>query len=481
MQSDEQREIETNPLLSEQGSSVESPFVETVKPGTPKLSYFRLFALTICFLGVQFGWAIQIAFASPLFLELGLPKIWVSFVWLAGPISGLLVQPTVGVLSDRNTSRWGRRRPFIFIGGTFIVVAMLLISNASTIGEWLGDVGSHNPRAITLAIIGFWILDLANNTVQGPCRALLVDCAPAGQQQLGGSLFSFMLGFGNLAGYYTGSLPLAHMFPFFGTNLRALFTIAIINLVFCLGITLIFTKEKPLSKDEVQSKNPVLEILRGIRTMPKPMKRVCAVQFFTWVGWFTYILYVTTWVGENVFHGDPDAPPNSETRHRFEKGVQWASFGLSINAAICSIYSLVLPSLTRLVGTRAIYFSSQLMFSILLVSSIWIKTKIGAVVMIALLGIPWAVVMVIPFTLVALCVDESQSGLYMGVLNIFVVIPQILVSIGIGAILKIFGGNLAAALTTGGISAFISALLVFTLIIKTDLPLTSVTITAGGH
>jgi hypothetical protein len=194
------------------------------EPAT-KLSYLKLACLTIGFLGVQFGWAIQIAFTTPIFLELGVPHIWVSFIWLAGPISGLIVQPVVGAVSDGLRSPFGRRRPFIFVGAIFIIVGLVLISNARTVGGWLGDIGNDHARAIVIAIVGFWILDLSNNTVQGPCRALLVDVAPADQQAIGGSFFSFMLGTGSLVGYFTGHLSLIKYFPFMVTDVRALFSI----------------------------------------------------------------------------------------------------------------------------------------------------------------------------------------------------------------------------------------------------------------
>jgi len=445
----------------------------------PPLSVFRLICLTICFLGVQFGWAIQIAYTSPLFLELGVPKSLVSFVWLAGPISGLLVQPVVGVISDKCTVSWGRRKPFILFGALFIVVGMLLISNASDLGSLFGDTSSSNWRAIFIAIVGFWILDLSNNTVQGPCRALLVDIAPSNQQNLGGSLFSFMLGLGNLAGYFCGSQKLTNVFPFLKTDLRALFTIGMVVLLSSILITVTTTKEKPFisSNDETDHKsrncllsdrNPFVRIFKGILTMPKGMKRVCMVQFFTWVAWFTFLLYITTWVGENIFHGDPDAEDDTPSKDNFNDGVRAGAFGLSMNALVTMVMSLILPYITKILHIRPVYFFSLLVLALCLMLTVWVESEIGAIVLIAAFGIPWTVTMVFPFTLVAMCVHESESGMYMGVLNIFVVIPQICVSVGIGSIINIFDGNLASALATGGCSAVVAAILVWSLIVDKE-------------
>lgn len=446
------------------------------------LPIWKLITLTICFLGVQFGWACQIAFTSPLFLELGVPKLWVSFVWLAGPISGLLVQPTVGVLSDRCTHAWGKRRPFIFFGSLSIVAGMLLISNASSLGSLMGDSSDSNPIAIVLAIIGFWILDLSNNTVQGPCRALLVDVAPPSQHNLGGSFFSFMLGCGNLIGYLTGSLKLSKYLPFFETDIRALFTIGMVVLLSCILTTVLLTKEVPLRKEDLPEgpqENPFVKIFRGLLKMPKAMIRVCAVQFFTWVGWFAFFLFMTTWVGENVYGGDPDADDDSHAKHLFDDGVRAGSLALSFYAAVTMVFSLVLPYLIKYLGVRLVYSAGQIVFAVCLMLPLWVDSKVGAMLLIAACGIPWSVVMVLPFTLVAMAVDEKESGMYMGVLNIFVVIPQIVVAVGVGGLVDLFGGNVAVALFAGGCSSVVSAVLCWGLIVS-EKPVFAA-INGGGH
>jgi len=179
-------------------------------------------------------------------------------------------------------------------------------------------------------------------------------------------------------------------------------------------------------------------------------------------------LYISGWVGENIYHGIPDAEPGSVPYELFQDGVRTASLGLTINAAVTMVVALFLPKLAIRPGLRITYFIAQLVLGFSLLMTVFIRTKAGAVIIIAACGIPWSVVMVFPFTLVALCVDETQSGLYMGVLNIFVVIPQILISLGIGFILEKFDGNLAIPLACGGIFAFISSLTVFTLIIDKE-------------
>ncbi|KAJ1381683.1 MFS transporter superfamily [Sesbania bispinosa] len=143
-----------------------------VRPRVPLRQLLRVASVAS---GIQFGWALQLSLLTPYVQQLGIPHQWASIIWLCGPVSGLFVQPLVGHLSDRCTSRFGRRRPFILVGAASIVVAVLIIGYAADIGWLLGDNEAYRPWAITVFVIGFWILDVANNVTQGPCRALLAD------------------------------------------------------------------------------------------------------------------------------------------------------------------------------------------------------------------------------------------------------------------------------------------------------------------
>lgn len=154
-------------------------------PKGPRVPLRRLLRVSSVSCGVQFGWALQLSLLTPYVQELGIPHVWSSLIWLCGPLSGLLVQPLVGHMSDRCASRFGRRRPFIAIGTASIAFAVLLIGHSADVGWLLGDRGARRPRAIGVFVLGFWLLDVANNVTQGPARALLAD--------LTGNILSFPL------------------------------------------------------------------------------------------------------------------------------------------------------------------------------------------------------------------------------------------------------------------------------------------------
>eukprot|EP01132_Coremiostelium_polycephalum_P005667 gene5667-7053_t len=370
---------------------------------------------------------------------------------MAGPISGLIVQPIVGVISDRSKSRFGRRKPFILFGSIFIVLGLLLISNAQSLGtELFGDSEKDKSVSIFLAILGFWILDLSNNAVQGPCRALLVDVAAPSQQGLGSSLFSIMLGIGNLLGYLMGSIHLVEIVPFMKTDIRALFTVKEDNFI---GL------------EEKSVQNPITTIYKGIVEMPKFLGRVCWVQFFSWIGWFSFILFVTTWMGINVYGGNPNAPEGSKLRILFQEGVRKGSLGLTFSAAVTIGISLLIPIFIRIIGIKNVYFLGNLFQAIFFALFYFINTPVGSIVLITATGISWAVVMIIPFTLVGMGISGEQSGLFIGTLNIFIVIPQLLVSIGISFVISFFNGDVVYSLVTGAISSIIATILVLRIIV----------------
>lgn len=147
----------------------------TAPPPRSRVSLRLLLRVASVACGIQFGWALQLSLLTPYVQELGIPHAWSSIIWLCGPLSGLLVQPIVGHMSDGCTSKYGRRRPFIVAGASAIILSVVIIAHSADIGGLLGDTGEIKTMAIVAFVIGFWLLDVANNMTQGPCRALLAD------------------------------------------------------------------------------------------------------------------------------------------------------------------------------------------------------------------------------------------------------------------------------------------------------------------
>lgn len=158
-------------------------------------SYRKIVIVAAIAAGVQFGWALQLSLLTPYVQQLGVSHTWSAFIWLCGPMSGLIVQPTVGYYSDRCTSRFGRRRPFIVAGAGFLATAVFLIGFAADIGHAAGDdvTKATKPRAVAIFVVGFWVLDVANNMLQGPCRALLADMSCNDHKKMRNSKWIFLI------------------------------------------------------------------------------------------------------------------------------------------------------------------------------------------------------------------------------------------------------------------------------------------------
>lgn len=261
-----------------------------------------------------------------------------------------------------------------------------------------------------------------------------------------------------------------------GDNLRVVFLISIVTLVICVSITILSVSEYPIVREHEPKlqKNPFSKLAHGIIYMPKPIIRLSITTFFTWIGWFTFFLYITTWVAINIYHGNPTAPEGSKDRELFEAGIRSGSLGLICNSAVSMLISIFLPALIKYAGIRVIYSISLLMFAGCLFAPMFISSLHGALILIALFGIPWSVVIVLPFVIIASSVDGSQTGMYLGVLNIFVVLPQLLVALGIGSILSHFNGNVIYAFLIGGIAAVFAFISIFFLILKNNVKITPI-------
>eukprot|EP00257_Ricinus_communis_P016983 XP_015575309.1 sucrose transport protein SUC3 isoform X1 [Ricinus communis] len=498
--------------------------------------------------GVQFGWALQLSLLTPYIQTLGIEHAFSSFIWLCGPITGLVVQPCVGIWSDKCTSKFGRRRPFILAGSLMISVAVIIIGFSADIGSILGDTKEHcstfkgtRTRAAFIFVIGFWMLDLANNTVQGPARALLADFSGPDQRNSANAVFCSWMAVGNILGFSAGaSGSWNRWFPFLMSracceacgNLKAAFLVAVVFLTLCTLVTLYFADEVPLAKNQPlhfsdsapllddpqqiggelsksksdgpvfsntngnninrsieQNVNPkhansiedqneslgdgpgavLVNLLTSLRHLPPGMHSVLAVMALTWLSWFPFFLFDTDWMGREVYHGNPKG--NSDEVRLFDQGVREGAFGLLLNSVVLGISSFLIEPMCQRLGPRLVWgLSNFIVFASMAVTAIISLISVGkysggiehviggnaairiaALIVFALLGFPLAITYSVPFSVTAELTADSGGGqgLAIGVLNLAIVIPQMIISLGAGPWDALFGG--------GNIPAFVLA------------------------
>ena len=434
--------------------------------------------------GIQVCYAAQINMGTSELLLLGISSRTVSLAWLAGPLSGLIVQPIIGHISDGCTASLGRRRPFLLAGTFCTTVALLLFSNARLLFP--------NSAALSIAVVTFFFLDFSIQAIQAPLRALITDVVPRPQRSVANAYVGVFTGLGNLLGGLLTATELSVLFPMFRTDTQALFFIAALILLFTVAACVLVTEEKPLERSYFATNEELAESARAMNGyevgwkhfmtklafIPRPFWQVFFVQLCTWCGFFTLFVYVNSWVGSNIFNGDGSAPQQSTPRLLFDKGVRLGGKGNAFTALVTLIYALILPALIRHNGVLLVYGFSQFVEAACLMLAPLLRGRDGelpsftlkalTLVDIGLFGIVWATTMAVPWTLIgnALECDDryrGKIGLYTTLFNASQSFPQLVVALIAPVVLSLSDDNPAMVMATGGVCAFVGMLLVFLL------------------
>lgn len=315
----------------------------------------QLFLLTCSLVGLQFAWGTEMTYCSPFLLSLGMSKSGLSLVWVAGPLSGLVMQPLVGMVSDRWTGKWGRRRPFMVAGTVGVVLCLLLLG-------WCGDLvgmfveGEDRKRSLTIAVavVVIYLLDFIINIVQSTCRSLIVDTLPIEKQPLGSAWASRMSGLGSILVYGVGALDLNKVLgaTLFGdSQFKKVCVIAALAIGIAQGATCWAVKERVFVSDGkmVGSKGKtavgmIKDLFATLRTLPPRISAICWVQFWSWIGWFPFLFYGSTWVGEIYLRYD--APENASGDALSDVG-RVGSRALIVFSFVSFALSIILPYLAR--------------------------------------------------------------------------------------------------------------------------------------
>ncbi|XP_031276658.1 sucrose transport protein SUC4 isoform X2 [Pistacia vera] len=412
-------------------------------PARAKVPLRQLLKVASVACGIQFGWALQLSLLTPYVQELGIPHAWASIIWLCGPLSGLLVQPLVGHLSDRCTSRFGRRRPFIVAGSASIAVAVLLIGHSADIGWLLGDRGDYKPRAIAVFVFGFWILDVANNMTQGPCRALLADLTGNDHRRT------------RVANaYFSLFMAVAKEVPLGSRDRSAPFA-------------------EEGHEHSGQAEEAFLWQLFGtFRYFSGTIWIILFVTALTWIGWFPFLLFDTDWVGREVYGGKPNEGQN------YNSGVRMGALGLMLNSVVLGITSVFMEKICRKWGAGFVWGLSDILMALCFLAMILISfvaknmdyighdlppdgIVIAALIIFTILGVPLAITYSVPYALISTRIEALGlgQGLSLGVLNLAIVIPQVVVSVGSGPWDQLLGGGNSPAFAVGAIAAFAGGLI----------------------
>jgi maltose/moltooligosaccharide transporter len=417
----------------------------------PKLKFWQIFNMSFGFLGIQYAFGLQQANMSPIYRYLGAEESQIPWLWLAGPVTGLLIQPLIGAMSDRTWHRrWGRRRPYFMVGAVLTSIALLLMPHSQ-----------HLWMAAGL----LWLLDGAANVTMEPFRALIADKLPESQRSLGYSLQSLFVGLGQTlantmplvlaaVGVATAVTEGGNSIPDF---VRISFYVGAVSILVSVGITVFTTSEIPPAPDELealQQPGPgfLVEIKEAFAHMPATMKQLWWVKFFTWYGLPLMWQYLAIGIAHRCFHtSDPKDPG-------FAEGVTWANLGLAIFNVLCFAFSVLLPALSRAYPPKKVHAGALLIGGLGFLSMEMMTEAWGYMLGMGLVGIAWASIMSTPYVMLSNSVPPHRMGVYMGIFNMFIVVPQIANMVTIPFLYDwVLGSDPTHALVLAGICLVLAA------------------------
>ncbi|MFH0798776.1 MAG: MFS transporter [Pseudomonadota bacterium] len=427
----------------------------------PRLKFWQMVNMAVGFFGIQFAWSIQMGQMSGLYERLGATPQQVSWFWIAGPITGILIQPIIGNMSDHTWGRLGRRRPYFLIGAILSSIVLLAMPNSPTL--WM---------AASL----LWIMDASINISMQPFRALAADIAPEEQRGTAYSFQSFAIGLGSVVSFGLGGILILDWItkllgrtgvsfvdsikPICPTSMHALFYIgAAIFIVTILWTVFTVREHPPENMEEFRSKKSTkkaffasfAETWRIVLDMPANMRRICLVHSFTWFGFFCIFIFFSPMVAANIFNGQPGTPA-------YERGIAWASLCYLALNTICFISAPILGLLTKRFRNKSVHAVNLVIGSAAFISMYYARTPMQAMAAMAALGIAWASTQAMPYAILADSIPKERYGIFMGAFNIFICIPQIVCSLLAGPVVVLFGGNKAIAMVIGGASMLLAAI-----------------------
>ncbi len=423
-----------------------------MKISKPSLSFWQIFNMNVGFLGIQYSFGLQQTAINPIFLYLGASEDMLPILNIAGPVTGLIVQPIIGAMSDKTWSlKWGRRKPYFLIGALLGSICLFAFP--------------HSP-VLWFAVGLLWILDVGNNVAMEPYRAFVGDKLPEKQLSLGYQMQSLFCGLGTLLA--TGSILLFQYL--FGEEADVAGTIpqwiyysfyigALLSLTTILW-SVFKTAEIPPSEEELKEINkikqlsllnkmakPFVEIREAVKEMPKFMWKIGAVYLFQWYALFVYWQFSTPLFIKTMGYSISEA------------GSQSAAMSLTYNTTTMLI-ALILVPLTLKFGNKKMYALSLLGTAIALFWIPFISDPFLVLIPMILFGIGWAAMMGIPYTMVSKIVPQERRGVYMGILNMMIVIPMGIETLTFGPIYKyLLDGNAIYAILFAGVFFAIAAFL----------------------
>lgn len=429
----------------------------------PKLSFWQIWNLSFGFLGVQIGYSLQNGNTSRILEALGADVHSIGYFWLAAPLAGLVVQPIIGLSSDKTWTRLGRRIPFIFFGAIVSALAMFFMPNAEYFAYLL-------PPLVFGAVM-LLLMDTSFNVTMQPFRALVGDMVNDHQRNLGYSLQSALINFGAVFGsllpWILAKVGMANV-PAPGEKVAesVIWSFYIGGAILLITVlwTVFKTKEYAPKEHaeynkidlEAPEKKEKSSIFSLISNAPKIFWQLGFVQFFSWFALFLMWVYTTRAIANQVW--GPEALDAKSIG--FNEAGDWTGVMFAFYSAVAALFSLLIPSIAKSIGRKKTYSFSLLLGGIGLISMFLVHDKNLLLVSMVGVGLAWAAILAMPYAMLSGSLPADKMGVYMGLFNATITLPQIAAGLLGSTIIALFGGQPMAIIAIAGASMLIAGLAV---------------------
>jgi maltose/moltooligosaccharide transporter len=431
----------------------------------PKLSFWQIWNLSFGFLGVQIGYSLQNGNTSRILEALGADVHSIGYFWLAAPLAGLVVQPIIGLSSDKTWTKLGRRIPFIFFGAIVSALAMFFMPNAEYFTFLL-------PPLVFGAVM-LLLMDTSFNVTMQPFRALVGDMVNDEQRNLGYSLQSALINFGAVFGsllpWILVKIGMSNV-PAAGEKVAesVIWSFYIGGGILLATVLWTVFRTKEYAPKEHAEYNKIdlnapenkekTSIFKLIGNAPKIFWQLGIVQFFSWFALFLMWVYTTRAIADQVWgHGEAlDAKSIG-----FNEAGDWTGVMFAFYSGVAALFSLLIPSIAKSIGRKKTYSFSLVLGGIGLISMFFVEDKNILLLSISGVGLAWAAILAMPYAMLSGSLPADKMGVYMGLFNATITIPQIAAGVLGSTLIALFGGNPMAIIVIAGASMLIAGTAVF--------------------
>lgn len=439
----------------------------------PKLSFWQIWNVSFGFLGIQMGFALQSANVSRILSNLGADLHALPLFWLAAPVMGLIVQPIVGAASDKTWNRFGRRGPYILGGALVATLSMWLMPNASLVVSLI--------PALVFGALMFALMDGSFNITMQPFRALVADMVSEDQRTLGYSVQSFLINTGAVIGsilpyVLTNMLGVANEAPEGQVPASVIWSFYLGGAILLISVlwTVFRTKEyEPKTYCEqngldhdtwINDKNEKKSLTENIsdffglmKNMPKTMMQLAIVQFFSWFALYIMWVYTTSAVAQHVW----GTTIHDTSSSAYQEAGNWVGIMFGAYSLFAAIFSILMTRIAKAIGRKTTYMVSLLLGGIGYISMFYITTPNALIFSMIGIGIAWAAILAMPYSILSESLPADKMGVYMGIFNFTIAGPQIISGLIGGVILtSLFGNQAIYMMIVCGVSMLLAALAV---------------------